>query len=79
MTLDNSTIELIQGSSSSKIVEEFLKWLNGDPVERTFQKAFNDINSQTSHALKVIIVALKIFMDEYEEEPRSTINITVEY
>lgn len=79
MILETRTIELIQGSSSKIILEEFTKWYEGDPVERTFQKAFNDINSEVPHGLKVIIVAMKIFMDEFGEEEQDTIKINVEY
>lgn len=79
MLLEISTVELIQGSSSSTILKEFIKWQEGVAVDRCFQKAFNDINSQVPHGLKVIIVAMKIFMDEYGEEPSSTIKINVEY
>lgn len=79
MILDTRTIELIQGSSSQIILEEFTKWYNGDQVDRTFQKAFNDINNEVPHQLKVIIVALKIFMDEYGEKEQDTIKIDVEY
>lgn len=79
MILETRTIELIQGSASQIILKEFAKWYNGDPVERTFQRAFNDINSEVPHGLKVIIVALKIFMDEYAEKEQDTVKIDVEY
>lgn len=79
MILETRTIELIQGSSSQMILEEFSEWYNGGPVERTFQKAFNDINSEVPHQLKVIIVALKIFMDEFGEVEQDTIKIDLEY
>lgn len=79
MILETRTIELIQGSSAKTILKEFVKWYDGEAVERTFQRAFNDINTEVPHGLKVIIVAMKIFMDEYGEKEQDTVKIDVEY
>lgn len=79
MLLEKSTIETIQSSSSSMILEEFSEWYEGNSVAISFSKSFNDINIKVPHQLKVIIVALKLFMDEYGEEPNSTVKINVEY
>lgn len=79
MILDLKTIDTIQGSAAVIIAKEFAEWINGEPVERTFQKAFDDIYSEIGLQARVIIVAIKIFMNDYEENEQTTINISMEY
>lgn len=79
MRLEQSTIEVIQGSAAVIIAKEFAKWINSEPVERYMQKAFNDIYQETRIQATVIIVAMKIFMDDFSEVPQSKIEIEVNY
>lgn len=79
MRLETSTIETIQGSAAVIIAEEFAKWMNTEPVERCMQKAFNDIYQETRIQATVIIVAMKIFMDDFTEVTQSKIEIEVNY
>lgn len=79
MRLETSTIETIQESAAVIIAKEFAKWINSEPVERCIQKAFNDIYQETRTQATVIIVAMKIFMGDYQEVPQSKIEIEVNY
>lgn len=79
MRLETSTIETIQGSAAVIIAQEFAKWINSEPVERCMQKAFNDIYQETRIQATVIIVAMKIFMDNFTEVTQSKIEIEVNY
>lgn len=79
MRLETQTIETLQGSSVVFIAVEFGKWINSEPVERMMQKAFNDIYNETRIQATVIIVAMKIFMDDFNEVPHSKIEIEVNY
>ena len=79
MRLETSTIETIQESAAVIIAKEFAKWINSEPVERCIQKAFNDIYQETRTQATVIIVAMKIFMGDYQEVPQSKIEIEVNH
>lgn len=79
MRLETSTIETLRGSGAVILATEFAKWINSEPVERCLQKAFNDIYQETRIQATVIIVAMKIFMDDFNEVPHSKIEIEVNY
>lgn len=79
MILETTTIETIQGSAAVIIAKEFAKWINSEPVERCMQKSFNDIYQETGTQATVIIIAMKIFMDDFKEVPHAKIEIEVNY